>query len=82
VTSNGLLVDLTVFHIYEALLVSQFGDGDIWNAFVKCVCDAVNWMYVLHSSYYGSLTYKRFSMYKFQGFVFKLTYILSQYLIL
>lgn len=71
-TSNDLIMDMTVFRIHEALLVSHFGDDNIWNVLVKCVCDAVNWMYVLHSCYYGNLTYKRFCMYKFQGFVYKL----------
>jgi hypothetical protein len=50
-------VDMTIFHFHEVLLMSQFGDRNIWNVLVKCACDAVNWMYILHSSYSGNLTF-------------------------
>lgn len=63
-SSNDHIVDITIFHIHEVLLVSKFGGGNIWNVLVKCECDAVNWMYILYLSYSGNLTYKRLCMYK------------------
>jgi hypothetical protein len=64
VTSNDLIVDMTIFHIHEVVLVSHFGAGNIWNVLVKCACDAVNRMYILYSYYYGNLICKRLCIHK------------------